>query len=58
MEAKRAQEISSTKSMVSVSHKGKDVYIEHVDQSKGLATIHPLDNPDNKQSVSVTELDE
>ncbi|WP_075618806.1 H-type small acid-soluble spore protein [Paenisporosarcina indica] len=58
MEAKRAQEISSTKSMVSVSHKGKAVYIEHIDQTKGLATIHPLDNPDTKQSVSVTELDE
>lgn len=58
MEAKRAQEISSSQSMVRVSHKGKAVYIEHVDQSKGLATIHPLDDPTSKQSVSVTELDE
>lgn len=58
MEATRAQEISSTQKMVSVSYKGKAVYIEHVDQSKGVATIHPLDDPDTKQSVPVTELDE
>ncbi|WP_019415193.1 small acid-soluble spore protein H [Paenisporosarcina sp. TG20] len=58
MDATRAQEISSSESMVSVSYNGQSVYIEHVDQSNGLATVHPLDNPTNKQSVSVTELAE
>jgi small acid-soluble spore protein H (minor) len=58
MEANRAQEISSSQNMVNVSHKGKPVYIEHVDQSSGVATVHPLDAPTNKQSVPVAELDE
>ena len=56
MDAARAQEISSSQSMVSVSYKGESVYIEHVDQSNGLATIHPIDDPTTKQSVSVDEL--
>ncbi|MBU9710310.1 H-type small acid-soluble spore protein [Evansella tamaricis] len=58
MDAKRAQEISSQKEMATVTHNGKEVYIEHVDQTIGTATIHPLDEPDKKQSVSVTALQE
>ena len=58
MDAKRAQEISSSQSMVSVSYNGDSVYIEHVDQSNGQVTIHPLKDPSSKQSVSVTELAE
>ncbi|MDQ0229330.1 H-type small acid-soluble spore protein [Metabacillus malikii] len=56
MDAKRAQEISSSPEMASVMYKGNQVYIEHVDQDKELATIHPLENPSKKQSVSVTNL--
>lgn len=58
MDAKRAQEISTSPSMVNVSYNGGKVYIEHVDQSNGQVTIHPLDNPTSKQSVSVTDLAE
>ncbi|MDT8858855.1 H-type small acid-soluble spore protein [Alkalihalobacillus sp. MEB130] len=58
MDAKRAQEISSAADMKTVLHNGTQVYIEHVDQGTGQATIHPLDNPNSKQSVSVTELSE
>jgi small acid-soluble spore protein H (minor) len=58
MDAKRAQEISSLPSMVSVSYNGQPVYIEHVDQSNGQVTIHPLNEPTSKQSVSVTDLTE
>lgn len=58
MDAKRAQEISYSQSLVSVSYNGDPVYIEHVDQSNGQVTIHPLDNPASKQSVSVTDLAE
>lgn len=56
MNAQRAQQISDSQEMVSVSYNGQNVYIEHVDQQNGMATIHPLDNPNNKQSVSVESL--
>lgn len=58
VEAQRAQEISSSQSIVSVLYNGTPVYIEHVDRSNGLATIHPLENPSSKQSVSIAELTE
>ncbi|SDZ12367.1 small acid-soluble spore protein H (minor) [Evansella caseinilytica] len=56
MDAQRAQEICSSPVMANVTCNGKRVYIEHVDQQQGTATIHPLDEPDNKQSVSVDSL--
>lgn len=56
MDSQRAQEISNSKNMISVSYKGDPVYIEHVDQSNGHVTIHPLDDPTSKQSVDVTQL--
>lgn len=58
MDTERAQEISSTQSMINVSHNGRAVYIEHVDQSNKLATIHHLNDPNIKLSVSLTELTE
>ena len=58
MDAKRAQEISSSQNMTNVTYNGESVYIEHVDQDKGLATIHPVNNPTSKQSVSVDSLQE
>lgn len=54
----RAQEISSSPNMVNVSYNGQSIYIEHVDQQNGTATIHTLDEPNNKQSVSVSSLHE
>ncbi|SFJ60287.1 small acid-soluble spore protein H (minor) [Halobacillus dabanensis] len=56
MDAKRAQEIASSPTMSNVTLNGGKVYIEHVDQQTGQATVHPLDNPENKQSVSVNDL--
>lgn len=58
MDAKRAQEIASSPSMINVTHNGEKVYIEHVDQSTGNATVHPLEQPETKQSVSVNDLSE
>lgn len=58
MDAKRAQEIVNLQSMVNVTLNGSLVYIEHVDQEKQIATVHPLSNPDIKQSVSVSNLQE
>ncbi|MCP8615690.1 small acid-soluble spore protein H [Salirhabdus salicampi] len=56
MDAQRAQEIMSSPSMANVTYNGNHVYIEHVDQGAGKATVHPIDNPEHKQSVSVEEL--
>ncbi|ARK32227.1 H-type small acid-soluble spore protein [Halalkalibacter krulwichiae] len=58
MEAKRAQEISSSQTTIPVMCNGQQVYIEHVDQDKGLATVHPMNDPSQKQSVSVDSLTE
>jgi small acid-soluble spore protein H (minor) len=58
MDAKRAQEISASPDMVNVTCNGKPVYIEHVDQEAGTATIHNLNDPNNKESVSVSSLSE
>ncbi|MBB5171974.1 small acid-soluble spore protein H [Texcoconibacillus texcoconensis] len=58
MDAQRAQEIVSTQDMINVVYNGDKVFIEHVDESEGKATVHPLDNPEQKQSVSVNDLKE
>ncbi len=58
MDSQRAQEISSSPVMTNVTYNGQQIYIEHVDQQKGMATIHPLDEPNKKQTVSVTSLTE
>jgi small acid-soluble spore protein H (minor) len=58
MDAQRAQEISSSPVLANVTCNGESIYIEHVDVNKGTATIHSLDDPNSKQSVSVTSLNE
>ncbi|MED5245785.1 small acid-soluble spore protein H [Priestia megaterium] len=58
MDAQRAQEIADSVDMANVTYNGKSIYIEHVDQQNGVATIHNLDEPSNKQSVSISELAE
>ncbi|UYV51464.1 small acid-soluble spore protein H [Priestia megaterium] len=58
MDTQRAQEIADSVDMANVIYNGKSIYIEHVDQQNGVATIHNLDEPNNKQSVSITELTE
>ncbi|WP_026771549.1 MULTISPECIES: H-type small acid-soluble spore protein [Sediminibacillus] len=56
MDVQRAQEITSSEMMVDVTYKGGKVYIEHVDQGAGMATIHPLEEPESKQSVRLEDL--
>ncbi|WP_077214966.1 small acid-soluble spore protein H [Bacillus dakarensis] len=58
MNAQRAQEIASSPNMANVTYNGEGIYIEHVDETNGIATIHSLNEPNNKQSVSVTSLNE
>jgi small acid-soluble spore protein H (minor) len=56
MDAQRAQEIALSPTMENVNYNGKSIYIEHVDQKNGTATIHSLDDPNSKQSVPVSSL--
>ncbi|ALC87786.1 MULTISPECIES: small acid-soluble spore protein H [Bacillaceae] len=56
MNAQRAEEIVFSPDMINVTYNGENIYIEHVDKQNGKATIHSLDEPENKQSVSVTSL--
>ncbi|MFD0826900.1 small acid-soluble spore protein H [Neobacillus sp. M.A.Huq-85] len=56
MDAQRAQDIANSTTMANVMYNGTRIYIEHVDQQNGTATIHPLDQPNQKQSVSVSSL--
>lgn len=56
MNPERAQEIVMIPDMIHVTFEGEKIYIEHVDESKKLATIHPLDNPEVKKSVPVDQL--
>ncbi|MCP1493467.1 small acid-soluble spore protein H (minor) [Peribacillus frigoritolerans] len=58
MNAQRAEEIASSPNMVNVTYNEESIYIEHVDEQNGIATIHSLDDPNKKQSVSVTSLQE
>ena len=58
MNAQRAEEIASSPIMANVTYNGESIYIEHVDEQNGTVTIHSLDEPNNKQSVSVTSLNE
>ncbi|USK74033.1 small acid-soluble spore protein H [Peribacillus frigoritolerans] len=58
MNAQRAEEIASSPNMVTVTYNEESIYIEHVDEKNGTATIHPLDDPNKKQSVSITSLQE
>ena len=58
MDTHRAQEISNSKNINGVTYNGDSVYIEHVDQSNGMVSIHSHDNPSSKQSVAVTDIAE
>ncbi|WP_163537815.1 H-type small acid-soluble spore protein [Gracilibacillus sp. YIM 98692] len=58
MNAERAQEIVESPNMLNVTYNGDKVYIEHVDQGTGHATVHPLNNPNQKVMVSIDELNE
>ncbi|MGE7186214.1 small acid-soluble spore protein H [Peribacillus sp. NPDC006672] len=58
MNAQRAEEIASSPIMTNVTYNEESIYIEHVDKQNGIATIHSLDEPNKKQSVSITSLKE
>lgn len=58
MDSKRAKEICTSTHMVNVTHNGVPIYIDSVSDDKGTANIHPLNQPNDHQTVSVTSLTE
>jgi small acid-soluble spore protein H (minor) len=56
MNTQRAQEIAASPVMANVTYNGVPIYIEQVDEQNGTAIIHPLNEPNNKQQVSVSSL--
>jgi small acid-soluble spore protein H (minor) len=56
LKVQRAQEILNCSAVINVSYKDVSVYIEDVDRGQEMAIIHPIGEPDNKQSIPVSEL--
>ncbi|MDD4504536.1 MAG: H-type small acid-soluble spore protein [Clostridiaceae bacterium] len=56
MDKRRAKEIASSPVMINVTHNGMPIYIENIDENSGTANIHPINQPNNKQEVSITNL--
>lgn len=56
MDKRRAKEIASSPVMVNVTYNGTPIYIENVNENKGFANIHPLNQPGNRQEVPLTNL--
>ncbi len=54
----RAQEIADSPIMANVTCDGVPIYIQHVDENNETATIYPLDQPENEQTVALSSLQE
>jgi small acid-soluble spore protein H (minor) len=55
MDPERAKELAQLE-MSNVLFNNGQYYIEHIDHGAGLATIHPIDNPEDKQMVDIKKL--
>lgn len=58
MDSNRAKEICESTRMVNVTHNGVLIYIDSVSVDKDTASIHPLNQPNNQTTVSVSSLTE
>ncbi|KOR82491.1 H-type small acid-soluble spore protein [Paenibacillus solani] len=58
MEIQRAVEIFNSKDTYKVNLEGKSVWIEHVDQQNGMATVQVGSRPTNTLTVNVDRLKE
>ena len=56
VKVQRAHEILNASAMINVMYKNVPVFIENVDRGQEMAVIHPVGEPDNKQSIPVSEL--
>jgi small acid-soluble spore protein H (minor) len=55
MDPERAKELGQS-NMGNIIFNNGQYFIEHIDHGAGLATIHPIDNPEDKQIVDVKKL--
>lgn len=58
MNKTRAKEIINSADMINVTYNGIPVYIEDLNEGNGIAYIHPLNKPEEKEQVSITNLEE
>ncbi|MFC4776126.1 H-type small acid-soluble spore protein [Paenibacillus sp. GCM10023252] len=58
MDTARAKEIYHSDTNVAVHLLGEPVWIEHVDEANGMATVQVGSNPLDTQTVSVDRLEE
>lgn len=58
MNPQRAQEISASPVMANVTYNGAPIYIQNVDVDNETARIYSLDEPQNEQEVSLSNLKE
>lgn len=58
MNLTRAKQIASSPEKAEVRYNGKPVIIEKINEDNGIAHIRFLDNPEKKDQVSITNLEE
>lgn len=58
MNKQRAIEIAKSPDLKNVTHNGKRVYIQHVDEQSNTARIYSLDDPGHEFEVQVESLEE
>lgn len=58
MDIKRAKDIYASKEMIAVHLDGEPVWIEHVDEDNGMATVQVGSRPTNVHTVGVDRLQE
>ncbi|MGI6683920.1 MAG: H-type small acid-soluble spore protein [Bacillota bacterium] len=56
MDVKRAKDIIAAPNMINVTYNGTPVYLENVNENRGTAFVHPLNQPESRQEVPVTNL--
>lgn len=56
MDKRRAIEIATSLSMANVTYNEDQIYIESVNESKGTASIHFLEQPGISKEVSLSSL--
>jgi small acid-soluble spore protein H (minor) len=56
MNRDRAAEIYASPNMVDVTYNGRPIYIENINPSKDMASVHYLNQPGYTQEVWLTQL--
>jgi small acid-soluble spore protein H (minor) len=56
MNKQRAKDIVSSPVMINVTYNDMPIYIEYVNENNNTAKIHFLNQPDDKQEVSLNNL--